>query len=176
MGRFLGIWLKDWHVLTYCPCCSISFWHDAQVVFHIRKGNSVEGLAWLHILLLSCHLFWTSCPSCLPHQKRLFSAFTLIAIDEWLIPQHGQFYVGYSIVWIMGWWVLWGFLTFNTKVRSWCKLTLFRNMKVNMISLSWYESQIGHDVQNTWHDNSTVWSHASPSTLQSPTANRLLVM
>ena len=71
---------------------------------------------WLNDwLLLSRNEFLPSCPSYLPHHERLFYAFRSITT----IVNFEEFLEGYNTVLVLG-----GDLTFNNKVRSWCKLTV----------------------------------------------------
>ena len=71
-----------------------------------------------------------------------------------ICPKHGQlwyvFFEGYSTLWMISWLVLGGVVTFNTKVRSWCNLTMFwdRTVAANVNNLSWCDSQPGNDVKN----------------------------
>ena len=104
----------------------------------------IEGLTWLHRLLLPYHLFLTSFPS-----SRSGEAILCFPIDRyWSVPKHGLlwyvFFEGYSTLWMISWLVLGGVVTFNTKVRSWCNLTMVSDRTVADQFLTSFPGWLSH--------------------------------
>ena len=123
----------------------------------------VEGLTWPHMLPLLQHFFltwFTSCLSCscwVSHQDLLFYAFTLIAtgLSQSLVIFHISSFILY--LWMMGWLVLGGVVTFNTKVRSWSKLNMFSDMTLAMNMGKWkWTWRCMHERAWAWHMSASV--------------------
>ena len=100
----------------------------------------VEGLAWLHILLLPYHQVLTSCPSCLSHQELVFYAFTSIAtgLSQNMVNFHMSSFILYE------WWADWSLEEFlHSTPKSGHEVSWIcsdRTLAMNMNSLPWYES------------------------------------